>query len=116
LPPRSTGEARASVATARNLRSTIDEYVQESSSVHQAGALTDFGAKPLVVLTAPIGQPADRIPAQNQPATLSSNSVHRTIAGATHDGLVGEQKYAAATSQGILDVVSAVRSHRPLAG
>jgi pimeloyl-ACP methyl ester carboxylesterase len=115
LPPRSTGEVRASVATARNLRSTIDEYVQASSSVHQAGALTDFDAKPLVVLTAPVGQDAGWIPAQNQLATLSSNSVHRTIAGATHDALVGEQKYAAATTQAILDVVTAVRRHRPLA-
>jgi hypothetical protein len=42
--------------------------------------------------------------------------VHRTIAGATHEALVGEQKYAATTTQAILDVVSAVRSHRPLAG
>jgi hypothetical protein len=116
LPPRSTGEVRASVATARNLRSTIDEYVQASSSVHQAAALTDFGAKPLLVLTAPVGQSADWIPAQNHLATLSSNSVHRTIAGATHEALVGEQKYAAATSQAILDVVSAVRNHQPLAG
>jgi pimeloyl-ACP methyl ester carboxylesterase len=115
LPPRSTGEVRASVATAGNLGSTIDEYVQASSSVHQAGALTDFGDKPLLVLTAPIGQDAAWIPAQNHLATLSTNSVHRIIAGATHEGLVGEKKYAAATSQAILDVVSSVRSQRPLA-
>jgi pimeloyl-ACP methyl ester carboxylesterase len=115
LPPRSAGEVRASVATADNLRSTIDEYVQASSSVHQAGALTDFGDKPLLVLTAPIGQDAAWIPAQNHLATLSTNSVHRIIAGATHEGLVGEKKYAAATSQAILDVVSSVRSQRPLA-
>jgi pimeloyl-ACP methyl ester carboxylesterase len=115
LPPRSAGEVRASVATARNLRSTIDEYVQASSSVHQAGALTDFGAKPLIVLTAPVGNDATHLAAQNRLATLSTNSVHRTIVGATHEALVGEQKYAAATSQAILDVVSAVRGHRPLA-
>jgi hypothetical protein len=52
---------------------------------------------------------------QNRLATLSTNSVHRTVAGASHEGLVGEQKYAAATSQAILDVVSSVRSQRPLA-
>jgi len=114
LPPRSTGEVRASVATAGNLRSTIDEYVQASSSVHQAAALTNFGAKPLVVLTAPVGQQAGWTPVQNHLATLSSNSAHRTIAGATHDALVGEQQYAAATTQAILDVVSSVRGHRPL--
>src|SRR4029453_3601591 len=45
LPPRPTGGVRAPVPTASNLRSTIDESAQASSSVHQAGALTDFGAK-----------------------------------------------------------------------
>ena len=115
LPPRSDGEVRASVATASNLRSTIDEYVQASSSVHQAAALTDFGAKPLVVLTAGVGSDATHMAAQNRLATLSTNSVHRTIAGASHEGLVGEKKYAAATTWAILDVVSAVRSAAPLA-
>ena len=37
------------------------------------------------------------------------------IAGASHEGLVGEQKYAAATTQAILDVVTSVRSAAPLA-
>jgi pimeloyl-ACP methyl ester carboxylesterase len=115
LPPRSTGEVRASVATASNLRSTIDEYVQASASVQQAGALTDFGAKPLVVLTAGVGSDAAHLAAQNRLATLSTNSVHRVVAGASHEGLVGEQKYAAATTQAILDVVASVRSQRPLA-
>jgi pimeloyl-ACP methyl ester carboxylesterase len=115
LPPRSDGEVRASVATASNLRSTIDEYVQASFSVHQAAALTDFGAKPLVVLTAGVGSDATHMAAQNRLATLSTNSVHRTIAGASHEGLVGEKKYAAATTRAILDVVSAVRSAAPLA-
>jgi pimeloyl-ACP methyl ester carboxylesterase len=115
LPPRSAGEVRASIATASNLRSTIDEYVQASSSVHQAAALTDFGAKPLVVLTAGTGHDAAEIVVQNRLATLSTNSAHRTIAGASHEGLVGEKKYAAATAQAILDVVTSVRSGAPLA-
>jgi pimeloyl-ACP methyl ester carboxylesterase len=38
LPPRSADEVRASIATASNLRSTIDEYVQASSSVRQAAS------------------------------------------------------------------------------
>jgi pimeloyl-ACP methyl ester carboxylesterase len=81
LPPRSTGEVRASVATAGNLRSTIDEYVQASSSVHQAGALTDFGAKPLVVLTAGVGNDATHSAAQIHLATLSTNSVKGATLG-----------------------------------
>jgi hypothetical protein len=52
--------------------------------------------------------------AQNRLATLSTNSAHRTIAGATHAGLVDDRNGAAATSQAILDVVSSVRSAQPL--
>jgi hypothetical protein len=110
LPPRSRDEVRASIATAGNLRSTIDEYVQASSSVRQAAALDDFGDKPLLVLTAGSGHDAAWTAAQNHLATLSTNSAHRVIAGATHEGLVAEKRYAAATTQAILDVVSSVRS------
>jgi hypothetical protein len=84
-------------------------------SPNVAAALADFAAKPLVVLTAGVGSDATHLAAQNRLATLSTNAAHRTVAGATHEGLVGEQKYAAATTQAILGVVSYVRSHRPLA-
>ena len=82
--------------------------------MQQAAALSDFGAKPLVVLTAGVGSDATHPAAQNRLATLSTNSAHRVIAGASHEGLVGEQKYAAATSQAILDVLPAARSHAAL--
>ena len=52
---------------------------------------------------------------QNELATLSTNSVHRVIDGATHEALVADQDAAASTTQGILDVVSSVRSGGPLA-
>src|SRR6266545_2950608 len=52
LPPQSRDEVSASIATASNLRSTIDEFVQANASMRQAAALRDFGDKPLVVLTA----------------------------------------------------------------
>jgi hypothetical protein len=48
-------------------------------------------------------------------ATLSSNSAQRVINGAIHEALVADEEYAAATTQAILDVVSSVRSARPLA-
>jgi pimeloyl-ACP methyl ester carboxylesterase len=114
LPPRSRDEVRASIATARNLRSTIDEYIQASSSVKEAASLRDFGDKPLVVLTAGSGHDAAWTAAQNQMANLSTNSVHRVIAGATHEGLVADEEFAATTTQAILDVVSSVRSGGPL--
>ena len=47
-------------------------------------------------------------------ATLSTNSVHRIIDGATHEDLIADEEDAAATTQAILDVVSSVRSQRRL--
>ena len=114
LPLRSREEVRASVATASTLRSTIDEYVQAAASVEQAAALRDFADKPLIVLTAGSGHGAAWSAAQNRMATLSTNSVHRVIDGATHEDLIGNEEDAAATTQAILDVVSSVRSQRRL--
>jgi pimeloyl-ACP methyl ester carboxylesterase len=110
LPPRSRDEVRASVATASMLRSTIDEYLQAAASVEQAAALRDFADKPLIVLTAGSGHDAAWSAAQNRMARLSTNSVHRIIAGATHEDLIASEEDAAATTQAILDVVAAVRS------
>ena len=114
LPPRSRDEVRASLATASNLRSGIDEYVQANTSMAQAGTLTDFADKPLVILTAGVGSDAAHMAAQAHLATLSTNSAHRVIDGAVHEGLVADEEHAAATTQAILDVVRSVRSARPL--
>jgi pimeloyl-ACP methyl ester carboxylesterase len=114
LPQRSRDEVRASSATASTMRSTIDEFAQASASTKEAASLTDFAGKPLVVLTAGNGHDAAWSTAQNHLATLSTNSVHRVIDGATHEALVAEKRYAAATSQAILDVVSSLRSAAPL--
>ena len=113
LPPRARDEVSAKMASANSIRSTIEEYVRPSAA-EPAGALTDFGDKPLVVLTAGSGHDAAFTAAQNHLATLSTNSVHRVIAGATHASLVSEQRDAAATTQAVLDVVSSVRSGEPL--
>jgi pimeloyl-ACP methyl ester carboxylesterase len=115
LPPRSRDEARASSATASTIRSTIDEYVQASASIEEAASLDDFADKPLVVLTAGSGNAAGWSAAQNKLATLSTNSVHRVIDGATHETLIAVEKDATATTQAILDVVSSIRSAGRLA-
>jgi len=114
LPPQSRGEVRASIATANNLRSFIDEFLQGNASAEEAASLTDFTDKPLIVLTAGIGSAADHLTAQNHLATLSTNSVHRTIAKADHQALIADEQGAATTTRAVLDVVSAVRSSQPL--
>jgi pimeloyl-ACP methyl ester carboxylesterase len=114
LPPRSRDEVRASTATARTVRSTIDEYVQANTAMEQAASLTDFADKPLIVLTAGKGNDAAWSAVQNHLADLSTGSVHRVVDGATHEDLVADEDAATATSQAILDVVSSVRGAGPL--
>ena len=101
-------------ATARDLRSTIDEYADAGDAVKQAASLTDFGDKPLYVLTARVGNDPAWFVAQDQMAALSTNSVHRVVEDASHEALVAEPDGAAATTAAILDVVSSVRSGEPL--
>jgi hypothetical protein len=49
-------------------------------------------------------------------ATLSTNSAHRVIEGATHAALLHDEQYAAQTTQAIVDVISSVRNDAPLVG
>jgi hypothetical protein len=80
----------------------------------QAGAFTDFGDKPLVVLTAGSGSDAALIAAHERLAAMSTNSVQRVIDGATHSELIGDEKDSTATSQAILEVTAAIRNATPL--
>ncbi|MDQ0733164.1 alpha/beta fold hydrolase [Arthrobacter sp. B1I2] len=115
LPARSRDEVRANIASPANLRSTLDEYIQANRSMQEAASLRDFGSKPLVVLTAGVGNSSRHQDAQNTLAGLSTNSVHQTVDWASHEALVADQAGAAVTTQAILDVVSSVRSGGPLA-
>jgi hypothetical protein len=76
--------------------------------------LTDFGHKPLIVLTAGADTDATHDAAQNKLATLSTDSSHRVVKGASHPALIYDEQYAKATSRAILDVVSSVRKGQPL--
>jgi pimeloyl-ACP methyl ester carboxylesterase len=114
LPPRSRDEARASLSTGSNLRSFIDEFAQANTSMVEAGSFRNFGAKPLVVLTAGSGSDAALIAAHERLADMSTNSVQRVINGATHEDLIADEKDSSATTQAILDVVSAIRNFTPL--
>jgi hypothetical protein len=49
--------------------------------------------------------------AQNQTATLSTNSVHKVVDGTVHADLLLEKADAAVTSKAIFAVVTSVRHH-----
>ena len=52
--------------------------------------------------------------AQKETATLSTNSVHQVVDGATHQGLEDEEQYAAHITQAVLDVLASIRENQPL--
>jgi pimeloyl-ACP methyl ester carboxylesterase len=96
--------------TTSSLRSTIDEYIQGNASTGQAGALKDFADKPLIVLTATVGNGDGWEAKQDKLATLSINSAHREVDGATHSSMVHDKGDAAETTRAILDLLAAIRS------
>jgi len=114
LPPQARDEVRAKTATADYASGWIDEFVQANASGAEAAMLTDFGDKPLVVLTAGAETDATHDAAQNKLATLSTDSSHRVVEGASHVGLITDERYAKATTRAIRDVVSSVRNNQPL--
>ncbi len=51
---------------------------------------------------------------QNKMVALSTNSLHRVVAGATHASFVDNPDHAAAVTRAIHDVVASVRTGAPL--
>jgi len=115
LPAHSRDEVRAKTATADYAAGWIDEFLQANASGVEAARLTNFGDKPLVVLTAGAETDATHDAAQNKLASLSTNSSHRVVEGASHAGLIFDEQYAKTTTRAVLDVVDSVRSAAPLA-
>src|SRR4051795_5880955 len=92
---------------ARQLVRDVEEMPAE---LNRAAQLTGLGNKPLVVLSAGSGSMAGWAAQQNDLATLSTDSVHRTISGATHASLINDKTDAAQSSRAIRDVVKAVQT------
>jgi pimeloyl-ACP methyl ester carboxylesterase len=82
------------------------------AELDRAARLTSLGDLPLSILTAGTGSEPGWTGEQNDLATLSSNSVHRTVAGATHQSLIDDKSDAAQSSRAIRDVVNAVQEKR----
>jgi hypothetical protein len=114
LPSPFEEEVRASGARAGDLESTLDEYADAAEASGSAAGLTSIGDKPLVVLTAVVGNPPSWFAAQRRMTALSTDSVHRRVPNSDHEGMVRGPQGSAATARGILDVVTSVRSGQPL--
>jgi len=99
----------ADESTTAAARGARDEVFALPTALQQAQALTSLGDRPLIVVTAGSGQQAGWLAAQDQTVGLSSASVHRILAAATHNSLISGADIAA-SSQAILDVLVAIRT------
>ncbi len=116
LPPEYRDDARATAATGKEMGGFIDEFGVANRSEAEAGALRSLDAKPLIVLTAELGNSKGWMAAQNKTGTLSTNSLHRVVSGATHAAFVEDPDHAAAVTRAIHDVVVSVRTGQPVTG
>ena len=115
LPPAIQPEARAKASTSASLASSLREFRAGPTSIQQATALTDLGAKPLIVLTADTGHNATWNAAQERLVTLSTNARRRIAPDTTHSSMLADETDSAAATQAILDVVASVRTGKPVA-
>jgi hypothetical protein len=116
LPPRYRDDARKTAATGKEMGGFLDEFGVANRSEAEAGTLRSLGAKPLIVLTAELENSKGWMAAQNATTTLSTNSLHRVVSGATHASFVDNPEHAAAITQAIHDVAVSVRTGEPLKG
>ena len=101
LPPQARNAARAFNSSPRQLTASRIEFLQLPTVFNEAKALRSLHGKPLAVLSASVGEMRGWAAAQNKLAQLSTNSTHRTVAGATHAALLEDKTFAKATARAI---------------
>jgi pimeloyl-ACP methyl ester carboxylesterase len=99
----------ASESTLAAARGGRDEFLVLPTVLQQSSALTSIGDRPLIVVTAMAGADPGWVEAQDNLPHLSTMSVHRVLAAATHNSLISGVD-AGASSQAILDVLASVRA------
>jgi pimeloyl-ACP methyl ester carboxylesterase len=116
LPAADAAKVTAITSAPQYYRNERDEVSVIPKVFAQAQALTTLGDRPLAVLTASVSSTGtDGWPgAQDALASLSRNSVHRTV-DSTHEGLLEDVGPAGASVRAITEVVSSARTSTPLA-
>jgi len=112
LPPQQRAQIDALTPSTREVSTTAGEFLAPTQT-RRLGSQGSLGNKPLAVVTAGTQEPG-WLELQDKLATLSSNSFHRVVKGATHTSLLYDRSDAQATSAAIVEVVDAVRNDRPL--
>jgi len=113
LPPQQRAQIDALTPSTRQVSTSAGEFLAPTQT-RRLGSPGSLGNKALAVVTAGESEPS-WLKLQDDLATLSSNSIHRVVEGATHTSLLYDRSDAQATSAAIVEVVGAVRNDRPLA-
>src|SRR5215210_3963184 len=114
LPPQQRAQIDALTPSTRQWSTSAGEFLAPTQTL-RLGSPGSLGNKPLAVVSAPKQAEPGWLKLQDDLVTLSSNSIHRVVKGATHTSLLYERSDAQATSAAIVEVVAAVRNDRPLA-
>jgi pimeloyl-ACP methyl ester carboxylesterase len=114
LPPQQRAQIDALSPSTRQVSTTALELRATPQTVTQTRGLGSLGDKPLAVISAGTQEP-EWLGLQKDLATLSSDSTHRVVEGATHTSVLHDRGDARATSSAIVGVVDAVRNDRSLA-
>ncbi|MDQ5840744.1 MAG: alpha/beta hydrolase, partial [Chloroflexota bacterium] len=96
-------------STAAAARGARDEVMALPTVLQQASELTSLGDRPLIVVTAAAEADRGWVAAQDALPRLSTASVHRVLAAATHNSLISGAD-AAQSSQAILDVLASIQT------
>ena len=110
LPTSVRASARAFASSPRELDADRLEFAQLRGVFDEAKRLKSLDGRPLAVLTAGRGTQEGWSAAQDELALLSTNSVRRTVEGASHAALLEDERFAGDTSRAIAAVVRAARS------
>jgi pimeloyl-ACP methyl ester carboxylesterase len=98
----------ANESTAAAARGGRDEFIVLPTVLQQSSTLTSIGDRPLIVVTAGAEADPGWVAAQESMPRLSTASVHRILATATHNSLVSGVD-TPASIQAILDVLTSIR-------
>jgi pimeloyl-ACP methyl ester carboxylesterase len=114
LPSEARAEQYMFWCTARHARSLRDEFAAAPLAMQQAGSLVTLGNRPLMVVTALKDAQEGWAALQDEVPKLSSNSSHWSLATTSHASLIEDKADAALASQAVREVVTAVRTSKPL--
>jgi pimeloyl-ACP methyl ester carboxylesterase len=114
LPQHQRAQIDALSPSTRQVSTYTLELRATPQTTTQTRGLRSLGDKPLAVVGAGTQDPG-WLKLQDDLVTLSSDSTHRVVEGATHTSLLYERSDAQASSAAIVDVVATVRNDRSLA-